>query len=200
MGILKIVLFVFEVVLLADCARGEICFTHFLCSVILRVSILEGNARFTAHYNSSWLVGFLWEKKWVFFFTLFSFLTEKLETENLRKKKISKRNPKSTHGREWEKVSQPLPPSLSVCECVCTFTAAKPNKHHPSASQGERTQFSVGVQLSCLWPMDCLTSACVFMTETLRAERFTSLHCLLSHYQYFFSQRRLAAVVPTGCE
>lgn len=64
-----------------------------------------------------------------------------------------------------------------MCVCVCTFTSAKPNKHHPSASQGERTQVSVRVQLSRGWPRDCLTSACVCvsMPETLSGEWETSV-------------------------
>lgn len=53
-----------------------------------------------------------------------------------------------------ENVSQPLPPVcvFHVCVCAHAFTAVKPNKHHPSASQGERTQVGVGVRFCHGWP------------------------------------------------
>lgn len=54
MGVLKIVLFILEAVLLTDCARGESCFISVLSfSLTLRALNLEGNARFTVRYNSS---------------------------------------------------------------------------------------------------------------------------------------------------
>lgn len=78
-------------------------------------------------------------------------------------------------------------PSLCVfqawlCMCAHTFTAVKPNKHHPSASQGERTQVSVGVQLSRGWPRDRL-SPCMRVFMTKNTERrlgdlsLTTIHC-----------------------
>ena len=52
MGVLKVVLFIIEAVLLTDCARGESCLTNFLSFLLIfHVIKLESNTRLIAHYG-----------------------------------------------------------------------------------------------------------------------------------------------------
>lgn len=131
--------------------------TFFL--IFLRVN-LEGSTAFIAHYESSWLAGFLraWRKSRLAP-NVFSLRSKRRKTKTYEKKNLYTQ-PKINRGQGSER-GQAYPCPQCVCVsvktsyvcmcvrmCVRTFATAKPNKHHPSASQGERTQVSVRVQLS----------------------------------------------------